>query len=149
MSRSSEGLLPPFVETDAEVIERGAVCIEAFTVRPVHRNKLRRQVQNQPELSLSLSDHRFCVAVLADVGNCSYEFKGALAIPRGVSCHTDILDQTVGQLQAMLKIKTFAVTHRAVDLLLNELAVLRMNSAESKFQRRFRIRIALKDSEGL
>src|ERR1700690_379982 len=49
----------------------------------------------------------------------------------------------------MPKIKTFAVTHRAVDLLLHRVAVRRMNPREDKFHCRFRIRIALKDSEGL
>ncbi len=89
------------------------------------------------------------MALLTDVGNGSHKLEVARGVARGASCHTDKLDGTVGQLQAMLKIKTLTVTRRPVDLLLHRVAVLRMNSREDKFHRRIHIRIALKDSEGL
>src|SRR3984885_4082169 len=47
---------PPLFQTKTEVIEHDAVGVKAFTIRPVHRNKLRRQVQNLPELPFLLSD---------------------------------------------------------------------------------------------
>lgn len=49
----------------------------------------------------------------------------------------------------MLKIETLAVTRCSIDLLLHQVAVLRMNSREDKFRRRLRGSIALKDSVGL
>ena len=60
-----------------------------------------------------------------------------------------MLDRTAGQLQAMLKTKTFAVTRRSVDLLLDWLPIVGMNSREDKFQGRFCPWIAFEDSEGL
>src|SRR5690242_9351136 len=61
-----------------------------------------------------------------------------------------MLDRTVGQLQAMLKTKTSAVTRRSVDLLLDQFAIVGMNSREGNFQSRVCfIWIAFKDSEGL
>src|SRR5260370_20491004 len=73
MSRSRKALVTPFVETDAEVIERGAVCIEAFTVRPVYRNKLRRQVQNQSELHFLPSDLFLGRLALGDIDHSTHD----------------------------------------------------------------------------
>src|SRR5258705_9664183 len=67
MSRSRKALAPPFVETDAEVIESGAVCIEAFTVRPVHRNKLRNEVDHLPELHFTSAQFLLCSFTFSDV----------------------------------------------------------------------------------
>src|SRR5580704_4515946 len=47
---------PPFFETRTEVIEHDTVGVKTFTIRAVHRNKLRRQVQNLLELYFLLPD---------------------------------------------------------------------------------------------
>src|SRR5277367_3906854 len=41
--------LPPLFKSKAEVIEQDAVGVKWFTIRPVYRNNLRRQVQNLPK----------------------------------------------------------------------------------------------------
>ena len=69
MSTSRKVLVPPVVEAYAEVIERGAVCIEPFTVRPIHRNKLRYKVDYLAELCFLFSYLFFCVLTLGDVGS--------------------------------------------------------------------------------
>src|ERR1700722_8823072 len=60
-----------------------------------------------------------------------------------------MLHGAVGHLQPILEIESLAVARCSLDLLLDQFAVLRMKSGESNSQRRLRIRIVLKDSEGL
>src|ERR1700693_3154536 len=74
MSRSRKALVSPSVETDAEVIERGAVCIEAFTVRPVYRNKLGHQVDYLTELCFLFPDLSFCRLAIFNVGEDAVPF---------------------------------------------------------------------------
>src|SRR4029077_10488307 len=74
MSRSRKALAPPFVETDAEVIERGAVCIEAFTVRPVYRNKLRNEVDYLSELHFTSAPFLLCSFTLRDIDYSADKF---------------------------------------------------------------------------
>src|SRR5260370_63174 len=100
------------------------------------------------QLPLSLLDHRFCLALLANVGDRSHELEVTCAIPRRVSSHTDMLDGTVGQLQAMLKIKTLAATRCLVDLLLHRGALLGMNSLKYQLQGGLHRSIMLKDVVG-
>ena len=47
---------PPLFETKTEIIEHDAVGIKAFTIGPIYRNMLRREVQNLPELHFLLPD---------------------------------------------------------------------------------------------
>src|SRR5712672_3931041 len=47
--------LTPLFETKAEVIEQDVVGVKAFTVRAVHRNKLRREVQDLAKFLLALA----------------------------------------------------------------------------------------------
>src|SRR6202162_5058149 len=101
------------------------------------------------QLPLPLLDYRFCLALLADIGNCSNELEVAQAVPRWVSGHTHMLDGAVGQLQAMLKIKTVAAKRCLIDLLLHPFAVLPVDLREDNSHRRFRPWITLEDSEGL
>src|ERR1700693_2215904 len=74
MSRSRKALVPPFVKNDAQVIERGAVCIEAFTVRPVHRNKLGNEVDYLPELHFTSAQSLLCSFTLSDVDHSADKF---------------------------------------------------------------------------
>lgn len=98
-------------------------------------------------LPLSLLDYRFCQALLADIGNCSHESSGARGIPRGVSGHTSMFSRTVGQSQAMLKIETLAVTRCSIEMLTQQIAVLRMNPRQDKFHSWSGLWVTLKNSE--
>ncbi len=73
MSTVRERLVPPFVETDAEIVERGPICIEAFTVRPVYRNKLRYEVDDLPELCFLFADLVLGLLALGDIHHGTYE----------------------------------------------------------------------------
>src|SRR6266849_776911 len=128
VSMSASAPLPPLIKANAEVIEHHAIGVKTFVAGAVYRNKLGREIHDLSDLYLSLPDHRFCLALLADIGNRSHELEVARAIPRRVSGHTDMLSGTIGHLQVMLKIKTLAVTRRSIDLLLHQAAVIRMNS---------------------
>src|SRR6266404_1899526 len=64
----------PLFETKTEVIEHDAVGVKAFTIRPVHRNKLRRQVQNLPELHFLLPDLFLGCLTLSDVHHRANKF---------------------------------------------------------------------------
>ena len=55
MDFETDSTLPPFVETDAQVVERGAIQEEAFAVGTKNRDKLRCEVQHLPEFDLRLS----------------------------------------------------------------------------------------------
>ena len=101
------------------------------------------------QLPLALLDHRFCMALLANIGDRSHKLKAARGIPRRMSRYSDVPDGTVRQLQPMFKIKALAVKQCSVDLLLRQTMVLAMNSREDKIHRRFRLRITLKDAEAL
>src|SRR5271165_4054692 len=58
---------PPLFKTKAPVIEHDAVGVKAFTIRPVYRNKLRRQVENLPELDFLPSDLFLGCLALGDI----------------------------------------------------------------------------------
>src|SRR6266403_2738013 len=118
--------LPPLIKANAEVIEHHAIGVKTFAAGAEYRNKLRREIHDLSHLTLSLPDHRFCLALLADISNRSHELEVAQAIPRRVSGHTDMLNGTVGHLQAMFKIKSLAVTRRSIDLILHQAVVVRM-----------------------
>jgi hypothetical protein len=60
---------PPLVETKTEVIEHDSVGVKAFTIRPVYRNKLRRQVQNLAELHFLRSDLFLGGLTFGDIGH--------------------------------------------------------------------------------
>ena len=77
MSTFPKALVPPIVETDAEVIERGAVCIEAFTVRAVYRNKLRNEVDYLPELYFASAPFLLCSFTLSDIDHGPDKFPDA------------------------------------------------------------------------
>src|ERR1700687_1503550 len=96
MSRSPKALVPPFVETDAEVIERGAVCIEAFTVRPVYRNKLRSEVDSLPKLCLLFAGGVFRTLPLSDIDHGPDKFPGfARLVQDWMTDIVDVLDRSV------------------------------------------------------
>src|SRR5579862_1792732 len=101
------------------------------------------------QIDLALAHRFFRPSLVSDVSHRPHKLDVACSIPRRVGSHMDMLDRTAGQLQAMLKTKTFAVTRRSVDLLLHRLPIIGMNSREEKFQGRSYLRIAFKDSEGL
>ncbi len=66
--------LLPLFETKTEVIEHDAVGVKAFTIRPVHRNKLRHQVQNLPELHFLLPDLFLGLLALSDIHHRANKF---------------------------------------------------------------------------
>src|SRR5580704_12143857 len=128
VSVSARAPLQPLIKADAEVIEHHAIGVKTFAARAEYRNKLGREIHDLSDLTLSLPDHRFCAALLADISNRSHELEVAQAIPRRVSGHTDMLNGTVGDLQAMFKIKSLPVTRRSIHLILHQAVVVRMNS---------------------
>src|SRR5271156_6463905 len=78
------------------------------------------------QLHLTLLDHRFCMALLANIGDRSHKLEVARSIPRRMSRYSDVFDGTVRQLQSMLKIKSLAVPRCSVDLLLRQTMVIAM-----------------------
>src|SRR5271154_7106629 len=74
MSTVRERLVPPFVETDAEILERGAVCIEALTAGPVYRDKLRREVNYLPELHFTSAQFLLRSFTLRHVDHSAHKF---------------------------------------------------------------------------
>src|SRR5277367_5728873 len=92
MSTRRKVLEPPFVETYAEVIERGVVCIEPFTPRPVYRNKLRYEVDYLAELCFLLPDLFFRNLTFGDVGYRPNKLAIARGILQNVSYGEDVLD---------------------------------------------------------
>jgi hypothetical protein len=60
-----------------------------------------------------------------------------------------MLDSAAGHLQAMLKIKTLAISRSAISCLQYKIAILRRNVGEDKFQARFCAEIALEDPKRL
>ena len=61
------------------------------------------------QLRLALLDHRFCTALIANIGDRSHKLEVARDIPRRMSRYSDVLDGAVRQLQPMLKIKALAI----------------------------------------
>src|SRR5258705_12439844 len=68
MNRQSRASVPPLVEADAEVFERGVIQIETLTRGPEYPNELMAQVQNLPELCLLFLQPLFGVLAFVDVG---------------------------------------------------------------------------------
>src|SRR5277367_2382885 len=63
---ATRGLLPLF-ETHTKVIERDTVKVEAFTVRSVYPNLLRRKVQHLPKASFLFTDFVFRQLAISNV----------------------------------------------------------------------------------
>ena len=59
--------LPPLFKSKAAVIEKDAVGVKWFTVRPVYRNMLRRQVQNLPKTCFLFADFVFRQLAISNV----------------------------------------------------------------------------------
>jgi len=58
-------LLPPRIKSQAEIVERNTVDIQALPVGAVYSDKLRSKVQNLPELRFLLADLVFGLLLLA------------------------------------------------------------------------------------
>jgi hypothetical protein len=101
------------------------------------------------QLPLALLDHRFCMALLGNVGDRSHKLEVARGTPRRMSGYSDVPDGAIRQLQPMLKIEALAMTQCSVDLLFCRTMVVAMNAREDKIQCRLRLRITLKDAEAL
>ena len=86
--------MPPFVETDAEVIERGAVCIETFTVRPYTAATQARGRRSDGAL-LSFPDLSFCAPLLADNADRPHKSEAAPCILKCLGEGEDVLDCSV------------------------------------------------------
>src|SRR5258708_38247793 len=67
MNRQTRPSLPPLVEADAEVFERGGIQIETLTRVPEHPNELMAQFQNLPELCRLCLQPLFGLLALVDV----------------------------------------------------------------------------------
>src|SRR5580658_6610550 len=124
MSASRKVLVPPFVETYAEIIERGAVRVEAFPVRPVHRNELRHDVDDLTELCFLLPDLFFCRLTLGDVGYRADELAMATGIPQNVGYGVDVLNSIIRQEQAIGMLEICRARKRAISDLFEVGAVL-------------------------
>ena len=96
------GSSPPLVETKTKVIKHDAVGVKAFAIWPVHRNKLRRQVQNLPELHLLLSDFVLGDLSFGDISYRTDKLAFARCILRYVSYRMDVFDSSVSHQQAIL-----------------------------------------------
>src|SRR6266446_728594 len=74
MNFSGKAPLPPFIETDAKVIEPNSVHMELFAVGTENRHKLRREVQHLPELNFTSAQFLLCSFTLSDVDYSSCVF---------------------------------------------------------------------------
>ena len=98
MSERTRSLcLPPFVQTNAGVLERDTIGIQTFTVRSVNRNKLGREVQHLPEFCLLVPDLFLGSFALGDVGHGPDKLPIAGCILHCASYRVDVLDSPVTQ----------------------------------------------------
>src|ERR1700678_3171828 len=148
MSRSGKARLPPFVEAYAKVIERGAVRVEALTVRPIHPNNLRREVQHLPELGFLLPEQGFGTPLLAKVGHCTHEFEVPRRILKCLGQGADMLDRSAGQKQTILVLEVGPGFGRALNDFLLRRTVLGMYALYHQIQSRLLGAIVLEDTVG-
>src|SRR5260370_16727627 len=73
MNFSGKAPLPPFIETDAKVIEPNSVHMELFAVGTENRDKLRREVQHLPELHFTSAPFLLCSFTLSDVNHSTHK----------------------------------------------------------------------------
>src|SRR6266568_2142134 len=73
-TKKASGCLLPLFKSKTDVVERNAVGIETLAVGSVYRNKLRRQVQNLPQLCLLLPHLFFGSLALGDVDDSAHKF---------------------------------------------------------------------------
>src|SRR5258708_35295709 len=72
VSGSARAPLQPLIKANAEVIEHHAIGVKTFAAGTEYRNKLGREIHDLSDLTLSLPDHRFCLALLADISSRSH-----------------------------------------------------------------------------
>jgi hypothetical protein len=65
---------PPPFEAKNEVIEHEGVRVKAFTIGRLHRDKLKRQVQNLPELHFLRPDLFLARFALSDIHHRANKF---------------------------------------------------------------------------
>src|SRR5579863_82619 len=66
--RRRSSCLPPLFETEAQIIKCNSVGIETFAIGSVYRNKLRREIQQLPQLCLLFADFVFRPLPIFNVG---------------------------------------------------------------------------------
>src|SRR5277367_1193444 len=134
MGRCREALEPPFVQTDAQVIERGAVCIEAFTVRPVYRNKLRNDVDYLTDLCLLFPDLSFCDLAFSDIDHGPDKFPDvARLVQNWVTNVVDVLDRSVRENDSVVRFEVSLRQIRPFVVFRFNRPILRMNPAKKEF----------------
>src|SRR5580698_5753957 len=105
----------PFFEAKTEVLEHDPVGVKAFTIRPVHRNQLRRQVQHLLELYFLLPDLFFGCLTFRDIGDSPNKLAVAGCALYRMGDRMNVLDAPASQPQAILMLEVSASTGRAID----------------------------------
>src|SRR5580658_7851316 len=117
---------PPLFETRTEVIEHDAVGVKTFTIRAVHRNKLRRQVQNLLELHFLLPNLVLGRLAFSDVCYSADKLTVSRCILNRVGDRMDVFNSSASQQQAILMFEVRASLGCAVDDLLYKHPILGM-----------------------
>src|SRR5216683_5490712 len=97
--------LLPLFETKTEVIEQDTVGVKAFTVRSVYRNKLRRELQNLPELHFTSAQFLLCSFTLSDVDHSAHKFKEMAGRAQNrMSYHVNVPDGAIPMHNAIVRL---------------------------------------------
>src|SRR4029077_1997048 len=116
MNRQTRASLPPLVEADAEVVERGLIQIEALTRGPEYPNELMAQVQNLPELHFTSAQFVLCSFTLSDVDHSADKFNElARRAQNRMSNDVNVPDASIRMHDAVVRLEFCLLTDRRLD----------------------------------
>src|SRR5258708_40309185 len=116
MNFSGKAPLPPFIDTDAEVIERDAVYIETFAVGTENRDKLRREVQHLPELHFTSAQFLLCPFTLSNVDHSADKFNEMAGRAQNrMTYDVNVPDRAIRMHDAVVRLPLCLLADRRLD----------------------------------
>src|ERR1700686_3828726 len=116
MNFGGKAPLPPFIETDAKVIEPNLVYMEMFAAGTENRDKLRREVQHLPELHFTSAQFLLCSFTLSDVDHSADKFNEMAGRAQNrMSYDVNILDGAIRMHDAVVRLPLCLLADSCLD----------------------------------
>src|SRR4029077_8658933 len=112
--------LAPLFKSQPEVVKRSAVDVETFSIGSVHRNKLRRKVQNLAELCLAVPQRLREFLVLGHIDPCPDEPLEHAAAHRGRADPSYMTNRSVGTHNAFREVEAAMLRKHRLNRLRDE-----------------------------
>src|SRR5258707_11657813 len=135
MNFSGKAPLPPFIETDAKVIEPNSVHMELLAVGTENRDKLRREVQHLPELHFISAQFLLCSFTLSDVDHRAHKFNEMAGRAQNRTTYdVNVPDGAIRMHDAVVRLKRHLLAGSRLDYFPAAGLVARMNPLKEFFE---------------